>query len=324
MKGKLVSVLLTLAVAVSLMVMPAVTSANPSSVQFVTTGNATAEWSTDTSHSGYYSVLLTAASPDSASVGIPVNTPLANITGLSFWYNHSVCTPAAGHVVGPDLVLILVNTTSQYYLAGRGGADCSVGTWQEADAINGTKFAESSVWWYGSFDGANLTTYQHVGAGNFSVLKADGNLTDAMVLYVGVNLDPPGDGGSGSVYVDDITVNGVSYNLEPSATVGLSAKIEEITAISVNPPSIDYDTISPGYDYTHTLTVSNVGSVPVSVTTEITGDTLFTTCLTLEPATINPLVHGSPASVGAHLKVPLSYHAQGLETGTIIFEATAL
>jgi len=180
----------------------------PFETQAFETG-ATAEWTNADSHTGSYSALLTAANPNQAAVGVPVNIPLANINQLSFWYRHKTCNPATGHVLGPDMDLILYDSANNnYYLAGRGGAVASVGDWLEADPIEGTNFATTSTWFWGSCN-ADLSNYKHIGAGSF--IELQNVLPDTTVVYVGVMLDPPGDGGKGSVYVNDITVNNVTY-----------------------------------------------------------------------------------------------------------------
>lgn len=317
---KLVSVLLTLAVAVSLMLVPAVASASP--------GAPTIDGVVEEGEWDGATVIDVASGMGTVSV-------IARADYLYVLFNLVDLTDArAGeNLGGNDQISINVNPTDggswgfPYDLIFETSADLP---W-DSKVNSGTLDGWNTRWFPdnaqqdlpGDLESATIYT----GAERITEWKLPLASTPGDILKVGGAIEV-GDGSSYPYPVDlawDVASTFVDILVQqPSATVGLSAEIEEITAISVNPTSIDYDTISPGYDYTHKLTVSNTGSVPVSVTTEITGDTLFTTCLTLEPATINPLKYGSPASVGAHLQVPLSYHAQGLETGTIIFEATAL
>ena len=237
MKRKIFSILFALVLVLSFSLVAAVPAAAVSGdVEFTTEGSGTWAWSTDAFHSGSYSVLLTATNPDSASVGVEVEqTPLADITQLSFAYNHQICNPATGHVLGPDMVLILTDGIL-FYVAGRGGALDSGGIWQEANPITGTNFAGTSRWWYGSLTGTDITSYTKTDSGlTFAGLQSA--LSGAAVLYAAVNLDPPGAGSSGSVYVDDITVNDTTYDLEPPAAV---AGVE-ITSTGQGPYIVDVE-----------------------------------------------------------------------------------
>ena len=209
---KYLGIVCALVLAVSLLMVPAAVSADTSSIQFKTDGIATAVWTTEAFHTGSYSAKLTATTPDSAGVGIPYGGPLSAITGLSFWYNHEDYNPGTGHILGPDMVLVLFDGPTTY-IAGTGGAVESIGEWREADAKLGTNLTPSGageeIWWYGTMSGI---TFMPLGAGlTFNGLQ--GALQNAQVLYVGVNLEPPD--GSGAVYVDDITVNGETYDFEP-------------------------------------------------------------------------------------------------------------
>lgn len=133
------------------------------------------------------------------------------------------------------------------------------------------------------------------------------------------------------VYFDHLTINGIVIGFEPTGSVGLTADNPQITAISVTPTSIDFGTLYPGQSSSvTTLTISNIGSVDVSVATSIdeTG-TFFTDNLWLDVMKaidyfIDPLtVGGTPATPGAKVVVPSTYPAVGEITGTLIFEATA-
>jgi len=319
---KLVSVLLTVAVAVSLMAMPAAVSANPGSPPTIDGVVGAGEW-------------------DGATV-INVTSGMGTVSVIAetdYVYVLFIVTDSTdarnGQPVGNDKVGLNINPTA----GAPWGLPCDIifQTGTDPNAWNGHSCGTTDGWetdW--EINGTQLSL---PGDLQTMTLYNDTTRTSEWKIPLASIHPSPGD----TLKVGGATdINGISYRYpiglnwsdvstyvdvlvqQPTSTVSLSANIHEITAISVSPTSIDYDTISPGYDYTLTLTVSNVGSVPVSVTTEITGDTLFRTCLTLNPATINPLVHGSPAGVDARLQVPLSYHAHGLETGTIIFEATAL
>jgi len=183
----------------------------PISIKLQTIENGIAEWTTADKYSGNYSVQLIVNTRDGkATVGINTTTlslTIDNITNLSFWYRHIEYNPASGdHVLGPDIVLVL-RKDSTYYIAGAGVVKEKSSEWKEA-VINET---QSLQWWYGNFSGS-LEDYQHMGyVANFTELKSV--LGGASVLGVGVMLDPP-ENGTGSVYVDDITINDDTYVLE--------------------------------------------------------------------------------------------------------------
>ncbi len=331
---KLVSILLTLAVAVSLLVMPAVVNADsPSAVGFSTEGDGTAVWSDAASHSGSYSVLLTAANPDSAAVGIPIVPVwlwLADVEQLSFWYNSESYLPGTGTIVGPDMDLILLDGSHQHYLAGTGGAVDSGGAWWGADAISGAHLTPSgtdAIWWYGTWDGTDPATYVSVTSGShitFADLKAA--LSDAVVLGVVVNLDPPSVDGSGSVYVDDITVNDVTYDLEPGGVVDMGTNVlVDSIQIDVSPSSLGFGDVYPeDCSPAKTLTIKNTGSVTVNLSAS-TESAFYNLCLDIQgssvagwfvPGLVEDAVHNAELKVC----VPPNYPA-GVQTGTLIIWA---
>jgi len=327
---KLVSILLTLAVMISLLVIPAVVSAaSPDGVVLNGVGGGTAVWSTDVVESGSYSVLLTAANPGSASVVIPVNVPLASIDTLSYQYYSEDYFPATGDsIVGPDMILVLVDSAGQH-IVGTGGAYDSSKTWWNADAVVGTNIATTStnageIWWG---IGGRVT---------FAALKVA--FPSATVVGVGINFEPPLSGGSGSVYVDDITIGAVTYDLEPiSAAVGLTADTVEITAISVTPGTIDFGPVTPGTPKTGTLiTVENIGTVTVDVDAllnPLTGTVFNYLYLGGVPSTgysgnwadyiISSLKPSVSKSLTTELVAPSTYSGKGSETAILVFEATA-
>lgn len=126
-------------------------------------------------------------------------------------------------------------------------------------------------------------------------------------------LNADGLGDEVSDYVDYCPWEGLS-------AVQLQANVCEIVGISVSPNSIDYGTIALPFWQVDTLTVTNVGTVEVTITHEITGDTLFTDYLEVLAASEDIPV-ASNADFDATLDVPSAYSASGVETGQIIFWA---
>jgi hypothetical protein len=336
MKSKIFSILfaLTLVLGLSLaLAVPAVSAAGPSFM--TTTGSGTAVWSTAASHSGTYSALLTATFPDSASAGVPVNNILLkDITQLSFWYNHLVCTPASGHVLGPDMVLIMHDPISgHYYLAGRGGAAASVGVWIEANPITPTNFASSSTWWYGTWDGTNYASLTPGGGvATFALLQAALPAT-TVVLGVSVNLDPPGSGSTGSVYVDDIMVNNINYDLEPTSSTTVYGTIVGPTIVITAPSGFALPTFHAGWNTgssatagTVTVTAGSDGSSAWTVEAKSTVPQMASSVnladfLLIGQSTIGPwfIANGGAGTVeGTLYSGALTYSGTGL-TGSLPF-----
>ena len=126
---KLVGVLLTLAVAVSLMAMPAVTSASPG-IGLNAVGSATAEISTATYVSPNNSVKLYVkdGSVDWAEVSIPVDIALEDINVLSFWERVTLYTTSGWDVN----VVLCVDADND------GTFEADVAGWHVTDSHNAT------------------------------------------------------------------------------------------------------------------------------------------------------------------------------------------
>lgn len=121
------------------------------------------------------------------------------------------------------------------------------------------------------------------------------------------------------VYIDNILLNSQS-------TVGLSVitiPAPDIVAVSVDTNTLNFGTVYPGTSSaTKTVGVMNVGTVAASVTTVVTGGTVFTECLVVTPDAFSLAIDATRA-VSVQLIIPEAYLPKGAETGTLIFEATA-
>lgn len=113
-----------------------------------------------------------------------------------------------------------------------------------------------------------------------------------------------------------------------TATVDLTVNIPVTVSISVDPTLWDFGTVLPGGSSDPIwVTVTNTGSVPITVTTELdpTG-TVFDTCLHFPSGSLitdfdQNLDGGAYYANNAQLRVPRDYTAKGVETATIIFWA---
>ena len=144
------------------------------------------------------------------------------------------------------------------------------------------------------------------------------------------------DVGDGSSYVYPV---GLDWSVEATyvdvpvqpTSVTVTVNMEPTVSISVDPTLWDFGTIVPGVNSaTIWVTVTNTGTVPIKVTTELdpTG-TVFDTCLHLPSGSLiedfdQNLVGGAYWANDAQLQVPRDYPAKGIETATVIFWATPL
>ncbi|MBA7711539.1 hypothetical protein ES703_120505 [subsurface metagenome] len=116
-------------------------------------------------------------------------------------------------------------------------------------------------------------------------------------------------------------------------TTGMTAELPAITAISVTPTNIDFGTLYPGnVSPATTITVTNIGTVYCDVEARLgTSGGVFEY---LELRTEEPYGYASwgisnlqvglqDTSAHARLHVLTTYEAAGIETNTLIFEATA-
>lgn len=126
----------------------------------------------------------------------------------------------------------------------------------------------------------------------------------------------------------------------PSSSVGLTAAVPDIVAISVSPTNIDFGTLYPGdTSAVIDITVNNIGThkVDVDVSLDVSSDGLFKSNLEMRfdstsggwstwnwPKIITGLAMSYSNYVQTKLSVPSDYTPLGTETATLIFEATGV
>jgi len=358
---KLASVLLTLAVAVSLLVVPAVTSAEEGMVSY---------WPLDDG-SG-----TTASDVVDANPGTLVNGPVwvqgqvdgalsfdgiddyvivpdadnLDITGaitVEAWIYPNTVTASSDwravvyklHAEGADkggYGLLVKTDQSEVYFFTEAGGVCFAGADLTLDAWNHV---------VGTYDDAgNIAIYvngEYKDGGNFPGYAP--YATDRP-LYIGGNPDDDGfapyefDGLIDEVVIYDraLTADEVLVRYQ-TTIVTLTAETPQITAISVTPTSIDFGTVKPGDVVSGPdVTVENIGTVKVSVDAgldPLTG-TVFN-YLRLKGSyspgysgswdnIVSNLLPSQTSSLTTQLDVPSTYSAQGTETAILIFEATAV
>ncbi|MBA7615971.1 hypothetical protein ES703_23261 [subsurface metagenome] len=260
MKRKISSFIfaLLLVLSFSLMAAPVAVSANPGGMEFVTSGDATAEWSTEKAYAGDYSVKLYAASyqaGDAAAVSIPFGAiQFDQITELSYWkyiesfedaqwgFNPLVIlgidangdgvldfdiedallySNEANPQLGDDAILVIESTTGIAPYLTEPDTD-----WGEVDVLVGDPLHPRHPGNEGyplvmiGFDknGWLGEVYHWADFVGFGPIDT----TDNVKLVV-LALDCPS---NQTVYVDDVTINGVLYELEPATAVSIDLTVD--------------------------------------------------------------------------------------------------
>jgi len=133
-----------------------------------------------------------------------------------------------------------------------------------------------------------------------------------------------------------------SETIPANTAVGLTADVEDIVAINVDPTSIDFGTLKPGEtSAVKSIDVENIGTHTVDVDAYLAAwsSDLFKANLMLknEPKLwtdwgvgtpwsniVEDLVMGASDVVKTKLPVPTGYTPKGVETAKLIFEAVAI
>ncbi len=214
MKGKFIRVLIALVLVLGFSSVTAVPAGAADTLNVIPftlndVSGGTAVWSMVDKHSGDYSVLLSDGGTvgSAGTVEFTVNIPLADITDLSFWFNHDTPDAAFDNFI-PALSLHLdTNDDGEQDAAVALNADTAGtplfadGTWDQWTLAEWDNWHDSEAEW------------------NMTLAYAQAKFDGAMVLHVMV-----GEGGWGSgawtantAYVDDIaitTTTTTTYDLE--------------------------------------------------------------------------------------------------------------
>lgn len=333
---KLVNVLLTLAVALSLGLLPAVASASPGAPTIdgvVTTG----EWDEAT--------VISVAS-DMGNVSVIAETDylyvLVNVTD-------STDARLGENIHGNDQTSININPTP----GAPWGLPCDIIFQMGADpaAWGGTSSGTTDGWetdW--KIDGVQqmslpvdletMTVYNYTTSIRISEWKvplASISPSAGDTLKVGGAIDV----GDGNSYVYPIGLDWgdvatyVDILVQGNTAVTMTAETPEITAINVDPTSIDFGPVNPGDVVSGpNVTVANIGTVKVSVDASLdpqTG-TVFN-YLKLKGAyspgysglwdnIISGMLPSVNQTLTTALDVPSTYSGKGTETATLVFTAT--
>jgi hypothetical protein len=359
LKRKIFSILFATVLAVSLVLVPAVVSADPGpSIGFWQSSDpdsGNAEFSTAHSHSPSYSAHLEAyvdyAPNDYHEVYVanPTGvTTLNDLDSVSLWY---YC-PSGDNAVAPliDVWLdldgnyntVFPPTGDEEWLLGMIDDVTTFDAWVEVPlsdiewvrAMGGTVYGDGSAGLDAAKAEEDTTNSIYGGAEVYDTLG------ECPVLAVGVETGGPGTYISSrdydqDFYIDDLEIDGTTYDLGPTSSVGMTAEVPDIVAISANPTSIDFGTVYPGGVVTGPdINVENIGTVTANVDATLSPqtDTVFN-YLKLGgsyssgysgswPDKITNLAPDGIDTLSTELDVPSTYDPEGEEIATLIFTAT--
>jgi hypothetical protein len=292
-------------------------------------------------------------------------TTLNDITSISYWYY-----PADNTVsVSPTYYMKGGDSTGSAYPASYVVFDLDTNGDDTADVwvVEYEAFDATQAWQQDTIDGDTGNFHVEGYDNNYNQNETPGSLDDvkseadppsgtvgtlgsATVLRVGIET-----GGWGPwseytsddlvTYVDDLNVNGTLYDFEFTGSVGLTAEVPDIVAISVTPTSIDFGTLLPGETSdVKDIMVYNVGTHTVDVDAEVDGAALFETKLQLKNYTTgspdwayatpssghyyyaSPMIDDLGMTLSETLRtkliVPSGYTPNNTETGQLTFTAT--
>jgi len=98
-------------------------------------------------------------------------------------------------------------------------------------------------------------------------------------------------------------------------------------ALLVSPSALDFGTLKPGESSNKEVTLTNVGTVGLTVGSSASGDTVFTQGITIDGGSFNQystsLSIDSSKTAEVSLTIPFSYLGSGVKKGDLIFWATA-
>ena len=210
----------------------------PVYLQLYSIGDGTAEWTDEQAYSGNYSVKFHAVNwgEDGFALSIPVdNIPLNELTELSYWRNGVSFLPKTYDYAPPSVLLCIdanndgvldfgINEALSYgplgddaiLVIGDDWTATDVG-WSEVDVLT-KDWRYGMAWWIDKNGWSGWLTYSSlegfIAAGGFGPSDAGFPCTidpaDHIMLIVIAGGNPDGD-----VYIDDITINGETYDLEP-------------------------------------------------------------------------------------------------------------
>lgn len=330
MKGKVFSILFATVLAVSLCLVPAVVSADVETFEVVADG------------SPYNNVNARITKTDDLEAGV-----------VEFMVEILDEPPYGGHIHTAATVYISTDiNTVDFQVMYFNFTNAAIPTVTEFG------WYYRAFPWTGIFDGVPFGPLAESGTG--ITATGDGAAGDR-VHTVSIPIDLLG--GPGATYYYAIAFstnvqgsypNGIRFCVEQDASnfatasvpantaVGLTADVEDIVAINVEPTSIDFGTLKPGEEsVVKSINIENIGTHTVDVDAYLTAwsSALFKDNLMLknEPKLwtdwgvgtpwsniVEDLVMGASDVVKTKLPVPTGYTPKGVETAKLIFEAVAI
>jgi hypothetical protein len=374
LKSRLFSVAMAMVLAVSLclaMAAPAGAADFVGTMELGTQGNGQSVWSHAAYHSSNTAAKLTLPAgfntSDFGHVGLYPASPttLNDVTSVSYWYRPAGyqvdCSSSPTFYMKPGDSNVLAYPASYVVFDLDTNGDDTADVW----VVEYEAFDTTQAWQQDTIDDSNghfhvegyINVYNQSSAGTLAQVKiltdpASSPLGNAKVIRVGIET-----GGWGPwseytsndlvTYVDDLNVNGTLYDFESTGSVGLTAEVPDIIAISVTPTSIDFGTLLPGETSdVKNIIVYNVGTHTVDVGAEVDGAALFELNLQLKNYTTgspgwhyavkdsghyyytSPMIDDLGMTLSETLRtklvVPSGYTPNNTETATLIFTATSV
>jgi hypothetical protein len=375
LKFKFFSVAMALVLALSLclvMAVPAGADDFVGTMELGTQGNGQSAWSHATYHSSNTAAKLTLPAgfntSDFGHVGLYPASPttLNYITSVSYWYRPAGyqvdCSSSPTFYMKPGDPNGLAYPASYVVFDLDTNGDDTADVW----VVEYEAFDTTQAWQQDTIDDSNghfhvegyTNAYNQSNAGTLAQVKAIddppsgtvGTLGNAKVIRVGIETGGwgPWSGYASNdlvTYVDDLNVNGTLYDFESTGSVGLTAEVPDIVAISVTPTNIDFGTLLPGETSdVKNIIVYNVGTHTVDIDAEVDGAALFENNLQLKNYTTGtpdwayavessghydysgPMIDDLGMTLSETLRtkliVPSGYTPSGTETATLIFTAS--
>jgi len=315
-----------------------VSAVDPVSYIVEQSGDGSATWSTTQIHSGSDSLYI-----DTGPMGVPTGwgkiafmmpegTTLGDIDTMSWYYFLEVGYPPHVDIyldhdldgtVDDCLTFEYANNCENPTVPPTYGA--MTGDWYATFSDDGTGLAvvdDSAIAW--PHIGGNLELHT---LADWKAGTPPGDI-DANTPVIQLQFQMHADLIQSKAYIDDVEINGVTYDLESSGIDMTATIVNPIVSISVDKTNIDFETIIGGKTSApHTVTITSTSTTGIVLSASVNEDgSFYNDHLELEGGSVSTwtatIDEGGPAAmVEVVLVVPIGT-PPGTYTGTLVFMAT--